>query len=128
MAICRPLLYTVVMSPRACSLLMLAALLMGVSSAIVHTGCIIQLRFCGSKVINHYMCDTFPLLELSCGSSHVSELISSVSVAVVVVISSLIIVSSYALILINVIHLSSSKGCSKSMSTCNSHITTSVLF
>nr|AAP70809.1 olfactory receptor Olfr250 [Mus musculus] len=127
-AICRPLLYTVVMSPRACSLLMLAAHLMGVSSAVVHTGCIIQLRFCGSKVINHYMCDTFPLLELSCGSSHVNELVSSVSVAVVVVISSLIIVSSYALILVNVIHLSSSKGWSKAVSTCSSHIITVALF
>lgn len=127
-AICRPLLYTLVMSPRTCSLLMLASHLMGLSTAIVHTGCIIRLRFCDSKVINHYMCDTFPLLELSCGSSHTSELVSSVSVAVVVVVSSLIIVSSYTLILVNVIHLSSSKGWSKAVSTCSSHIITVALF
>ncbi|XP_052583853.1 olfactory receptor 143-like [Peromyscus californicus insignis] len=127
-AICRPLLYTVVMSPRTCSLLMLASHLMGLSTAVVHTGCIIRLRFCDSKVINHYMCDTFPLLELSCGSNHASELVSSVSVAVVVVVSSLIIVSSYALILVNVIHLSSSKGWSKAVSTCSSHIITVALF
>ncbi|XP_021513414.1 olfactory receptor 143-like [Meriones unguiculatus] len=127
-AICQPLLYTLVMSPKACCLLMLAVHLMGLSSAIVHTGCIIRLRFCDAKVINHYMCDTFPLLELSCGSSHVNELVSSVSVAVVVVLSSLIIVSSYILILVNVIHLSSSKSWSKAMSTCSSHITTVALF
>ncbi|XP_032766303.1 LOW QUALITY PROTEIN: olfactory receptor 143-like [Rattus rattus] len=127
-AICRPLLYTVVMSPRACSLLMLAAHLMGVSSAIVHTGCIIHLRFCGSKVINHYMCDTFPLLEISCGSNHANELVSSVSVAVVILLSGLIIISSYALIIVNIIYSSSSKGWSKAVSTCSSHIITVALF
>ncbi|CAH6861821.1 olfactory receptor 143 [Phodopus roborovskii] len=127
-AICRPLLYTVVMSPRTCSLLMFSSHLLGLSTAIVHTGCIIRLRFCDSKVINHYMCDTFPLLELSRGSSHANELVSSVAVAVVVVVSSLIIVSSYALILVNVIHLSSSKGWSKAVSTCSSHIITVALF
>ncbi|XP_057622768.1 olfactory receptor 143-like [Chionomys nivalis] len=127
-AICRPLLYTVVMSPRACSLLILASHLIGLSSAIVHTGCIIRLRFCDSNVINHYMCDTFPLLELSCGSSHANELVSSVSVAVVVVGTGIIIMSSYALILVNIIHLSSSKGWSKAISTCSSHIITVALF
>ncbi|XP_038179482.1 olfactory receptor 143-like [Arvicola amphibius] len=127
-AICRPLLYTVVMSPEACSLLMLASYLMGLSSAIVHTGCIIRLRFCDSKVINHYMCDTFPLLELSCGNSHTNELVSSVSVAVVIVGSGIIIMSSYALILVNIIHLSSSKDWSKAMNTCSSHIITVALF
>ncbi|XP_041513546.1 olfactory receptor 143-like [Microtus oregoni] len=127
-AICRPLMYTVVMSPGACSLLMLASHLMGLSSAIVHTGCIIRLRFCNSNVINHYMCDTFPLLELSCGSSHANELVSSVSVAVVIVGTGIIIMSSYAFILVNIIHLSSSKGLSKAMSTCSSHIITVALF
>ena len=62
-SIYRPLLYTVVMSPRVCSLLMLAEHLMGVSSAIIHTGCIIQLMFCGFKLINYYMCDTYQSLS-----------------------------------------------------------------
>ena len=52
----------------------------------------------------------------------------SVSVAVVVVISRLIIVSSYALILLNIINLSSSKVWPKVVSTCGSHIITVAMF
>uniref|UniRef100_A0A8C6QVE2 G-protein coupled receptors family 1 profile domain-containing protein n=1 Tax=Nannospalax galili TaxID=1026970 RepID=A0A8C6QVE2_NANGA len=96
-------------------LLMFASHLMGLS-------------FCDSNIINHYMCDTFPLFELSCGDTHANELVSSVSVAVVVVLFGHIILSSYILILVNIIHLSSAKGLSKAMSTCSSHIITVALF
>jgi olfactory receptor len=59
-AICQPLLYTVIMSPRTCSLLMLGSHLMGFAGGMVHTGCMIRLIFCDSNTINHYMCDIFP--------------------------------------------------------------------
>uniref|UniRef100_I3NBC9 Olfactory receptor n=2 Tax=Ictidomys tridecemlineatus TaxID=43179 RepID=I3NBC9_ICTTR len=127
-AICQPLLYRVVMSPRVCSLLMLGSYLMGFAGAMVHTGCMIRLSFCDSNVINHYMCDILPLLQLSCSSTHVNELVSSVVVGTVVIVSSLIILISYALILYNVLHMSSAKGSSKAMSTCGSHIVTVGLF
>ncbi|XP_047373443.1 olfactory receptor 143-like [Sciurus carolinensis] len=126
-AICQPLLYTVVMSPRVCSLLMLGSHLMGFAGALVHTGCMMRLSFCDSNIINHYMCDIFPLLQLSCSSTYINELVSSVVVGTVVSVSSLIIFISYALILYNV-HMSSAKGWSKAMSTCGSHIVTVGLF
>ncbi|VTJ90485.1 Hypothetical predicted protein, partial [Marmota monax] len=73
-AICQPLLYRVVMSPRVCSLLMLGSYLMGFAGAMAHTGCMIRLSFWDSNIMNHYMCDIFPLLQLSCSSTHVNEL------------------------------------------------------
>uniref|UniRef100_A0A8C9P6E5 Olfactory receptor n=1 Tax=Spermophilus dauricus TaxID=99837 RepID=A0A8C9P6E5_SPEDA len=127
-AICQPLLYRVVMSPRVCSLMMLGSYLMGFAGAMVHTGCMIRLSFCDSNLINHYMCEIFPLLQLSCSNTYANELVSSIVVATVVIVSSLVIFISYALILYNIIHMSSAKGWSKAMSTCGSHIVTVALF
>ncbi|XP_011730384.2 olfactory receptor 8C8-like [Macaca nemestrina] len=127
-AICKPLLYTVTMSPQICSLLMFGSYVMGFAGAMVHTGCMMKLIFCDSNVINHYMCDIFPLLQLSCSSTYANELVTSVIVGTVVIVSSLIILISYALILFNILHMSSAEGWFKAISTCGSHIITVGLF
>ncbi|XP_008050007.1 olfactory receptor 143-like [Carlito syrichta] len=127
-AICKPLLYTVTMSPKICSLLMFGSYVMGFAGAMVHTECMIRLIFCDSNIINHYMCDIFPLLQLSCSSTYANEVVSSFIVGTVVIVSSLIILISYTLILFNILHMSSTKGCSKAVSTCGSHIITVGLF
>ncbi|KAM4828072.1 olfactory receptor 8C8-like [Thomomys bottae] len=127
-AICQPLQYTVLMSPRVCSLLMLDSYLMGLAGAIIHTACVIKLSFCDSNIIDHYMCEIFPLLQLSCSNTYVSELVTSIVVGIVICFSILIIIISYALVLSNIIHMSSAKGWSKAMSTCGSHIVTVVIF
>ncbi|KAH0515502.1 Olfactory receptor 143 [Microtus ochrogaster] len=127
-AICQPLLYKVVMSPKICCLLIFGSYLMGFASAIVHTGCMIRLRFCDSNIINHYMCDIFPLLQLSCSSTYVNELMSSVLVGIAIILCCLIIFISYVMILFNIIHVSSGKGWSKAFGTCGSHIITVSLF
>ncbi|XP_004605196.2 olfactory receptor 143 [Sorex araneus] len=128
MAICRPLTYAASMSPQVCSLLMLGSYMLGFAGAMVHTGGMLRLSFCDSNVINHYMCDIFPLLQLSCSSTHVNELVDSALVSTVVIVSSVIIFISYALILSNILHMSSSQGLSKAFSTCGSHIATVALF
>ncbi|XP_019810120.2 olfactory receptor 8C8-like [Bos indicus] len=127
-AICKPLLYTMAMSPQVCSLLMSGSYVMGFAGAMVHTGCMMRLIFCGSSIISHYMCDILPLLQLSCSSTYANEIVVSAVVGTVVIVSSLIILISYALILFNILHIPSSKGWSKALSTCGSHITTVGLF
>nr|XP_003472636.2 olfactory receptor 143-like [Cavia porcellus] len=127
-AICQPLLYAAIISPRTCSLLMLGSYLMGFVGAMLHTGCMIRLIFCDSNIINHYMCDILPLLQLSCSSTYVNELLSSALVGTVIIVSSLIIFISYALILFNIIHMSSARASSKAISTCGSHIISVGLF
>ena len=127
-AICKPLLYTVAMSPQVCSLLMSGSYVMGFAGATVHTGCMMRLIFCDSNIISHYMCDILPLLQLSCSSTYANEIVVSAVVGTVAIVSSLIILISYALILFNILHIPSSKGWSKALSTCGSHITTVGLF
>ncbi|NP_997436.2 olfactory receptor 251 [Mus musculus] len=127
-AICHPLKYTTVMSPKICCLLVFGSYLMGFAGALTHTGFMIRLSFCNSNIINHYMCDIFPLLQLSCTSTYVNELVSSAVVGTIIILSSIIILVSYAMILSNILHMSSSKGWSKALGTCGSHIITVSLF
>ncbi|XP_037360226.1 olfactory receptor 143-like [Talpa occidentalis] len=127
-AICKPLMYTVTMSPQVCALLMIGSYVMGFTGSMVHTGNMLRLSFCDENVINHYMCDIFPLQQLSCSSIYANQLVDSILVSTVVITSSFIIFISYALILSNILHMSSSQGWSKAFSTCSSHIMTVAIF
>ncbi|NP_001000595.2 olfactory receptor Olr1230 [Rattus norvegicus] len=127
-AICHPLQYTSVMSPMICGLLAFGSYFMGFAGAMTHTGFMIRLSFCNSNIINHYMCDIFPLLWISCSNTYVNELVSSAVVGTIIILSTVIIFVSYAMILSNILHMSSSKGWSKALGTCGSHIITVSLF
>ena len=80
-AVCKPLLYNAAMSPKVCSSLMLGSYLMAFSGAMAHTGCMLRLTFCDANSINHYFCDIHPLLQLSCTSTYVNELVLFIVVA-----------------------------------------------
>ncbi|XP_037360227.1 olfactory receptor 143-like [Talpa occidentalis] len=127
-AICKPLMYTVTMSPQVCALLMIGSYVLGFAGAMVHTGDMLRLSFCDANIINHYMCDIFPLQQLSCSSIYANQLVDSILASTVVIMSSLIICISYALILSSILHMSSSQGWSKAFSTCSSHIMTVAIF
>uniref|UniRef100_A0A8C3VNU2 Olfactory receptor n=1 Tax=Catagonus wagneri TaxID=51154 RepID=A0A8C3VNU2_9CETA len=127
-AICNPLLYTVTMSRQVCSLLMVGSYVTGFAGAMAHTGSMLKLTFCDSNIIDHYLCEVLPLLQLSCTSTHVNELVFFIVVGVVITISSISIFISYALILSNILCIPSAEGRSKAFSTCGSHIVAVVLF
>ncbi|XP_005069407.2 olfactory receptor 143-like [Mesocricetus auratus] len=127
-AICKPLLYKVIMLPRICCLLMFGSYFIGFSSAMVLTGLMIRLSFCNNNIIDHYMCDIFPVLRISCSNTYVNELVSTAVVGTGIILCSLIILVSYVLILFNIIHTSSGNGWSKALGTCGSHIITVSLF
>ncbi|XP_037020810.2 olfactory receptor 145 [Artibeus jamaicensis] len=127
-AICKPLLYTVTMSPQVCVFLLLGVYVMGVWGAIAHTGNILFLTFCAENLVNHYMCDILPLLELSCNSSYMNTLVVFTVVAIDIVVPIVAIFLSYGFILSSIFHISSTEGRSKAFSTCSSHIMAVCLF
>ncbi|XP_029812917.1 LOW QUALITY PROTEIN: olfactory receptor 145-like [Suricata suricatta] len=127
-AICNPLLYNVVMSPRVCSSLMLGSYLMAFSGAMTHTGFMLRLTFCDANTINHYFCDILPLLQLSCTSTYVNELVVFIVMGMNVIVPSVTIFVSYASILSSILRISSTEGRSKAFSTCSSHIIAVSLF
>ncbi|KFO19573.1 olfactory receptor 145 isoform X2 [Fukomys damarensis] len=127
-AICNPLVYAVAMSPRVCLLLLLGVYGMGFAGAMAHTACMLRLTFCADKLVNHYMCDILPLLELSCTSTYVNELVVFIVVGIDIGVPTVTIFISYALILSSILHIHSTEGRSKAFSTCSSHIIAVSLF
>ncbi|XP_052518374.1 olfactory receptor 8B3-like [Budorcas taxicolor] len=127
-AICKPLLYNVIMSPKVCSSLMFGCYLMAFSGAMAHTGCMLRLTFCDANTINHYFCDILPLLQLSCTSTYINELEMFIVVGINIIVPSFTIFVSYGLILSNILHVKSTEGRSKAFSTCTSHIIAVSLF
>ncbi|XP_077612631.1 olfactory receptor 8B3-like [Crocuta crocuta] len=127
-AICNPLLYNVIMSPKVCSSLILVSYSVAFFDAMAHTGCMLRLTFCDANTINHYLCDILPLLQLSCTSTYVNELVVFIVVGINVIVPSVIIFVSYGSILSSIFCISSTEGRSKAFSTCSSHMIAVSLF
>ncbi|XP_044540259.1 olfactory receptor 145-like [Gracilinanus agilis] len=127
-AICKPLLYNITMSYQVCCLLAVSAYVMGFSGAMPHTGSMLRLSFCNKNIINHYMCDILPLLELSCTSTYVNELVVFIVVGIDIGVPTITIFISYALILSSILHINSTEGRYKAFSTCSSHMMAVSLF
>ncbi|XP_012584963.1 PREDICTED: olfactory receptor 147-like [Condylura cristata] len=127
-AICNPLTYNVVMSPKVCSSLMLASYFMALSGDMAFTLCMLRLSFCDANTINHYLCDIVPLLQLSCTSTYVNNLVNFVVAGMNIIVPTVTIFVSYGYILSSILHISSTGGRAKAFSTCSSHIIAVSLF
>ncbi|XP_007950331.1 LOW QUALITY PROTEIN: olfactory receptor 145-like [Orycteropus afer afer] len=126
--ICKPLMYTVTMSPQVCLFLLLGVYGMGFFGAMIHMVNTVFLIFCANNLVNHYMCDILPLLELSCNSSYINLLVVFIVVAIGIGVPNVTIFISYGFILFSILQINSTKGRSKAFSTCNSHIIAVSLF
>ncbi|XP_053451607.1 olfactory receptor 150-like [Nycticebus coucang] len=127
-AICNPLLYNVVMSYQVCSWLIVGVYIMGVVGATAHTACMLRVLFCKTDTINHYFCDLFPLLELSCSSTSINEVLVLCFSAFNILFPTLTILSSYIFIIASILRIRSTEGRSKAFSTCSSHISAVSVF
>ncbi|XP_041628024.1 putative olfactory receptor 8G3 pseudogene [Vulpes lagopus] len=127
-AICNPLLYNVIMSSQICFRMTVGVYILGIIGSTIHTGFMMRLLFCKSNVVNHYFCDLFPLLELSCSSIYINELLVLVLSAFNILTPALTILASYIFILSSILHIRSTEGRSKAFSTCSSHISAVAVF
>ncbi|XP_035184337.1 olfactory receptor 5AS1-like [Oxyura jamaicensis] len=127
-AICRPLLYAVTMSHRACIFMVAGAYLSGVLTSLVHTSFVFTLSFCGSNTINHFFCDIPLLLELSCSKTQVNEVLLFTLCGFIQTSTFLIIVVSYACILGTILQFHAAERRHKAFSTCTSHLMAVGLF
>ncbi|XP_004463595.3 olfactory receptor 8B3-like [Dasypus novemcinctus] len=127
-AICNPLLYNIAMSPQVCFNLMFGSYLMAFSGAMAHTGCMLRLTFCDGNIINHYFCDILPVLQLSCTSTYVNELVMIIVGGINIIVTSLTVLISYIFIVCSILHMSSTEGRSKAFRICSSHIMSVSLF
>ncbi|KAM9646728.1 olfactory receptor 8G50-like [Trichechus inunguis] len=127
-AICNPLLYNVTMSYQVCSWLVVEVYTMGLIGAIAHTSCMLKVVFCKDKIINHYFCDVFPLLELSCSSTYINEVVVLCFSLFNILAPTLTILGSYVSIIASILRIPCTEGRSKTFSTCSSHILAVTIF
>ncbi|NXP53793.1 O1020 protein, partial [Heliornis fulica] len=127
-AICNPLLYSVVMSQRLCTEMLVGAYLAGMISSTIHTVSIFRLPFCQSKRINHFFCDGPPLIALSCSDTQVNEMMVSVVVGFNVLSTTVFILVSYLSVLSTILRMRSTAAWHKAFSTCASHLVSIALY
>ncbi|XP_058383304.1 olfactory receptor 5T1-like [Diceros bicornis minor] len=122
-AIYNPLLYSVSMSPRIYVPLIITSYLCGILYASVHTVATFTLSFCASNKIQHVFCDIPPLLAISYSDTHTNQLLLFYLVGSIEIVTILIVLISYAFILVAFLKMHFVEGRRKVFSTCASHLT-----
>lgn len=126
-AICRPLHYMVILSRKACCVLVMASVIGAFLHSILQVLIIVQLPLCGPNQIDHYFCDVFPLLKLACTNTSLLITAIIISTGMLSILTFVALVISYIIIL-STLRTRSSEGCRKALSTCGSHITVVRMF
>ncbi|GAB1296430.1 Olfactory receptor [Apodemus speciosus] len=127
-AICLPLHYTTIMSPKLCVCLVLLSWVFTMLNALLNTLLLARLSFCEDRVIRHFFCDISALLNLACSDIYINELVIFFLGGPLMVIPFLLIVVSYAHIVFSILKVSSTQAIHKVFSTCGSHLSVVSLF
>ncbi|XP_021781457.2 olfactory receptor 8K3-like [Papio anubis] len=127
-AICNPLLYMIIMSQRACQVLVAIPYLYSVFLTLLAVIKMFTSSFCGYNIIKYFYCDIRPLIYLLCSYTEDIKLIILIFSAFNLISSLLIVLVSYILILVAVLKMNSAEGRYKSFSTCGSHLTVITVF
>uniref|UniRef100_A0A8D0NZ58 Olfactory receptor n=1 Tax=Sus scrofa TaxID=9823 RepID=A0A8D0NZ58_PIG len=121
-AICHPLHYTTIMSPRLCGLLAGTPWMFSYFISLTHILLMVRLVFCGNNKIPHYFCDLTPLLRLSCTDTSVNKIFVLIVAGMVIATPFICILASYVRIIVAIMKVPSAGGRKKAFSTCSSHL------
>ncbi|XP_074083832.1 olfactory receptor 9Q1-like [Macrotis lagotis] len=127
-AVCQPLLYVTIMTPKTRLKFVTGAYLGGLTNAIVRTYCMFSLSYCGDNQIDFIFCDLLALLKLSCGDTFPQDLVLVIFACFVMLSSLSTILVSYLFIIRAILQIHSAGGRTKTFSTCASHMTAVGLF
>uniref|UniRef100_A0A8C5JUR9 G-protein coupled receptors family 1 profile domain-containing protein n=1 Tax=Jaculus jaculus TaxID=51337 RepID=A0A8C5JUR9_JACJA len=123
-AICRPLHYSTLMSRHVCILFASSVWVVSMVSTSVHTGLMVQLHFCGSNQILHFLCEVPTLLILSFSPTILNSIMIIIADIYFGVINFLLNMMSYGLIITSILRIHSRHA----FSTCSAHLVVVTLY
>ncbi|XP_014381598.1 olfactory receptor 6M1-like [Alligator sinensis] len=122
-AICYPLRYSTIMTGRVCVQVVIVSWVSGFLLILMSTILKSKLPFCGPNVINHFFCDSAPVLHLACADIRLIELIDFLSSLILLLGTLSLTLASYSYIISTILRIPSAQGRQKAFATCASHFT-----
>lgn len=126
-AICNPLRYAIIMTPRLCIQLFTSSCILGFFMLLPEIVWICTLPFCGSNQIHQLFCDFEPVLQLACTDTSII-LVEDVIHAISILTSVSVITLSYLRIITVILRIPSGESHQKAFSTCAAHVAIFLLF
>ncbi|XP_058396404.1 olfactory receptor 4F3/4F16/4F29-like [Diceros bicornis minor] len=126
-AICKPLHYLTIMSPKMCVSLVVAAWIVGIIHAVFQFVFVINLPFCGPNKVDSFYCDFPRVMKLACVDTYKLEFVIITNSGFISMVTYFSLIISYIFILIT-IWKRSSGNLSKAFVTLSAHITVVILF
>ncbi|XP_036313306.1 olfactory receptor 6C2-like [Pipistrellus kuhlii] len=121
-AICKPLHYVTIMSSTVCRRLVFCCWVAGLFIVIPPLSLGLNLEFCDSNVIDHFICDAAPLLKISCSNTWFMEQTVMICAVLTLLMTLMCVVLSYIYIIKTILRFPSVQQRKKAFSTCSSHM------
>ncbi|XP_057564256.1 olfactory receptor 7E24-like [Hippopotamus amphibius kiboko] len=128
LAICHPLHYKVIMSPRLCCFFISMSFFGSLLDSQVQHLIVSQFTCFKDVDISNFFCDPSLLLNLACSENFTNAIVMYFFLAVFGFLPFLVIFFSYYKILSSILRVPSSGGMYKAFSTCGSHLSVVCLF
>ncbi|XP_021060500.1 olfactory receptor 6C65-like [Mus pahari] len=121
-AICKPLHYTAIINNKVCIQLVIASWSAGFLIVFPPVIMGLQLEFCDSNIIDHFTCDSSPMLQIACTDTKILELMAFFLAVFTLIVTLALVILSYTLILRTILKIPSAEQRKKAFSTCSSHM------
>ncbi|XP_066485720.1 olfactory receptor 6B1-like [Tiliqua scincoides] len=128
LAICKPLHYTSLMNGKLCLQLAAGSWMTGFLASTTTIVLMSQLVFCGPNEIDHFFCDTFPIMQLSCSHTLFLRILILIFVSLFTLPPFTLTLMSYISIITAILKIPSITGRQKAFSTCSSHLIVVTIF
>ncbi|XP_044305907.1 olfactory receptor 6B1-like [Varanus komodoensis] len=128
LAICKPLHYARIMDGKLCLSLAGGSWINSIVFISIYLPFMLELHYCGSNTIDHFYCESFALIKLSCSHIRILPLVTVILAFLFSFPPFLLTLISYVYIIHTILKIPSITGRQKAFSTCSSHLIVVCLF
>ncbi|XP_020831547.1 olfactory receptor 4K2 [Phascolarctos cinereus] len=126
-AICKPLRYATIISPRVCIMLVVTSWVVGIMHSMSQVIFALHLPFCGPNEVDSFFCDLPVVFQLACVDTYVLGLFMISTSGIIALSCFILLFNSYVIVIVTIKHHSSG-GSSKALSTCTAHFIVVFMF